>query len=150
VPNTFGVTPATVAARIQNLTISTTSDPSYATVEEVIGEIASQLEDECAAMGIDASSAVDSGGTATLYKQIRAALIYGVADSVLTARRRGTGEIERPYKVLYDETIDRIRRRPQTVSAESGVDVTVNLGAPEYARQTFVPGLPGKILRGGL
>ena len=101
-------------------------------------------------MGIDAESATDSGGTETLYKQLRSAIIYGVADQVLLARSRGSLPADRAYQVQYDETIERIRKRPQSVSSQSGVDVTVDLGAQAYRDATLVPGLPGKILRGGM
>jgi hypothetical protein len=148
--NTFGVTPAVVAARVHSLSISTTSGPDTAAIEDVIDEVASWVSDECDAMGIDAESATDSGGTETLYKQLRSAIIYGVADQVLLARSRGSLPADRAYKVQYDETIERIRKRPQSVSSQSGVDVTVDLGAQAYRDATLVPGLPGKILRGGM
>lgn len=148
--NTFGVTPAVIAARLHSLAISTTTSPATDAIEDMIDESAADLDGECSAMGIDAATAVDSGGTESLYKQLRAALIYAVLDLVLVSRRRGSESADRPYKALYDEKIARIRARPQTVSSQSGVDVTVDLGSSTYAADIYVPGVVGKVLRGGL
>lgn len=148
--NTFGVTPAVIVARAQNLSISLTSAPDTAVVTDIISEVSSDIADECAAVGIDAASAINSGATEGLYLQCRRAVISGVIDTLILARNPRGAPVDRSYKALYDETVKRIREKPQTVSDQSNVDVTIDLGAPEYASRTFVPGLGGKIVRGGL
>lgn len=148
--NTFGVTPAVIASRAHNIGVSVTSSPDSAAIEDMIDEVAAAIDGECEAVGINASAAIDSGSTQSLYLQCRSALINGVLDTLILSRNPRGAPNDRPYRALYDEAIDRIRRRPQTVSSQSGVDVTVDLGASQYRDITTVPGLAGKIVRGGL
>lgn len=148
--NTFGVTPAVIASRAHNLGISVSSAPDSDAVEDMIDEVAAAIGGECEAVGISASAAVDSGATQSLYLLCRSALINGVIDRLILSRNPRGAPVDRPYRALYDEAIDQIRRRPQTVSSESGVDVTVDLGASQYRDRTLVPGIAGKIIRGGL
>jgi hypothetical protein len=148
--NVFGVTPAVIAGRLANLTIGTSTPVTQLAVEDMIDEMASVLAREAEAVGISTATLAASGDTEATYNLFRAALIYGVADRLVVARARGTGDIDRPFLRLYEQTIETIRLRPQAVDDTAATNRTYNLAAAAYASETVVPGLAGKIIRGGL
>jgi hypothetical protein len=149
-PNTYGVTPAIIAGRVQGLTISATTTPSQATVEDMIEECAEHLASELVNIGFDPT---DLPSTQTPYNTLRAALIYRVAYLILVGRDRAQEGIAQSYKVAYDELMATIRVRPARVVGPSDAPDSVRSPVlePDLAASTArAATLAGRIIRGGL
>lgn len=149
-PNTYGVTPAVISARVQGLTINASTTPNTDTVTDMITESAEHLAAELVNIGFDPTGLPS---TQTPYHTLRAALIYRVAYLILVGRDRAQDGIAQSYKVAHDETMQTIRVRPARVVGPSDAPDAVRSPVlePDLAASTArTATLAGRIIRGGL
>jgi hypothetical protein len=99
--------------------------------------------------GHSVDDVIDSGATADLYKVCRAAIIAGCLDAYIVSRDPRNVPDVRPYQQAWNDAMDLVRNIPQVLQANNaGPQVAISL--TNYADETYVPGLAGQIIRGGI
>lgn len=150
-PNTYGVTPSVIAARVQGVAIGTSTTPSTSTVQDMIDECAEALLTECNNVGIET---VGLTFTQSPYRQLRGALINRVIYLILLSRDRGQEGIAEPYNRLYVEALDNIRKRPARVGGvQTAPDAVRSPALPpdlDSSANTRWNTLAGRVINGGL
>jgi hypothetical protein len=110
--NTFGITPSDISAQVHNLTISTSSSPTTAQVEDYIQFAAATVASEAAAAGIGVDGLV---ATSSEYVLLKKAVISKVTADVMVARNRGDAAAGAYYLANYQSVIETLRKLPQRV-----------------------------------
>jgi len=149
-PNTFGVTPTELQEVVTNLTITSSTSPSTAEVQNLIEYAAAELDLEGEATGINLQGLSDP--TDRMYLLYKRALIYRAVADVLTAKNRGNPEAGLYYMGLHDKLLDNIRKHPDRVAARSANQGPERLKYLDYDdiqdNERFVASTLGKLVIG--
>jgi len=127
----YGLTTADIRGQVHNLKITTTTSPTTSQVEENITLVSAQVQNEAAAVGINAEGLSDGEAD---YAVLKKAVIYKVCGELLIARNRGDGDDGAYYIQEYDKLMESVRLRPQRISdSDAGPDLAVWVnGAPDF------------------
>ena len=147
--NIFGVTTVDVSGQVHNLSITPSSSPTIAAVEDMIDYYAADMAREASVVGIDTSSF--SSGTDE-YTYAKSALIAAVCGEVLVSRNRGNAESGKFYTEKYRRYISVLRKRPQ-VQEDTGEGPNLArsiISADNPNKRTFSNIILGDIINGGV
>jgi hypothetical protein len=126
----YGLTVADVKGQVHGLRINSASSPSTTNVEDNIGFVSAQVQQEALAVGIDVTGLVSGDAN---FETFRKAVLNKVVGELLNARNRGA-DSGAYYIGQYDEVIDSLRMRPDRLSVD---DVGPDLAA--YVETAFDP-----------
>jgi hypothetical protein len=116
--NTFGVTAATLAGRVADLTISAASSPSTSDVTDIIQDEAESIRGMAKTRGISTDGMTSSDDAYGVFKGI---LVYRSVAAVM--RARGRGEESEAWRRQADADWRRLTEEPQTVDAGASSDL---------------------------
>ncbi len=151
----YGIVIADIKAQIHNLRINSASSPSTSNVEDNIGFVAAQLQQEAAAVGIDVDGLVSGDAD---YETFKKAVIYKVVGELLNARNRGD-DSGSYYITQYENVVDSLRKRPDrltvndtgpdlAVFVETAFDASTGASVAGVCEIPWFGSIPGKIIRG--
>lgn len=122
--STYGVTPQSVADRIQGFLLDSNSRPTIDTVEMIIEEQAAKIDGYLYAKGIEVP--MSSSGVAV----VRSVLMDLVISYVERARSRGTSTLVDDAWARGTEALDQIYNRPASVGEAVGARLSnMSVGA---------------------
>jgi len=149
---TFGIVPADISARVQNLNIAADTSPSTTDVNSMILYAAAEVETEALAVGISTESLVETGDAT--YVLLKNMVIYKVLAELMIGRGRGTEATGLYWIKRYDEMKVTLRKRPLAIEPDkdTGPDLayTLDLDVPDLWDQPWYGTISGKVVLGGL
>lgn len=112
---TFDVDETTIA-EVVRFAFSTTSNPTAAEVQNIVGRIAARVNGALAVNGFDPALITSATATQTSYRICRDAVIAGATADVLRAIDSADTELARSWDKKFEAILTDIRENPESLS----------------------------------